>query len=443
MSGRDKLWGGAFQDEPDALAWSFGQSIETDAAFWREELEVASAHVDMLGNVGVLDRSDVDKILVALSAMQADPSWLEAHRDAEDIHGAVEAEVVARVGDIGRAMAAARSRNDQVATTSRIWASRRLGELCDELRGLQRTLVDLGERHANDPMLGTTHMQAAQPITLGYHLIAYFWMVERDIERATKAASTAMRDCPLGSCALAGTSLPIDREATARALGFEQPSPSALDSVSDRDFIGDSLHVCAQAMIHLSRLCGELVLWSTPQFGYVRIADAYSTGSSLMPQKRNPDMAELVRGRAAEVIGCWTAFMGMMRGQPLAYNRDMQDDKPGLVRAMRLTQHSASLCAAMLDSATFDMERMAKDAGAAGATATDLADHLVRRGVPFRDAHEQVGKWIRTGDLPSDQESLEALSVGGSLKGRKSHGAPGAFSDQIAQARAILGPRTQ
>jgi argininosuccinate lyase len=305
-------------------------------------------------------------------------------------------------------------------------------------------------------MLGTTHLQAAQPITLGYHLMAYFWMLQRDGERLAKIDPLA--ECPLGSCAIAGTSLPIDRDMVAKALGFKKPSRSAIDAVSDRGFIGDALHAFAQVMLHLSRLCQELILWSTPQFGYVRIADAFSTGSSLMPQKRNPDMAELIRGRAAQAVGAWVSFTTMMQAQPLAYNRDMQDDKPGLYRVVALTLDSLALTEGMLSTATFDTERMRRDAGLCGATSTGLAEYLVKQGVPFRKAHEETGRVVREADargldlceisveqlrelLPEATDQVVAmLTVDGSIASRTSYGGPAAeaFALQLEEAERAL-----
>src|SRR5687768_17170981 len=305
MNEKHKLWGGAFSESPNELAWRFGQSVIDDANLLQEEIEVCIAHTQMLSKTGIVSEGECDKIILTLAELQSPADWLMQHSGAEDIHAALEAELESRIGEVAKYMTAARSRNDQIVTVTKLWVSRRAVELAKRVETLQRSLLKLGQKHALDPLLGTTHMQAAQPITLGYHLMAYFWMLQRDKVRFGTISKDAVHYCPLGSCAIAGTSLPIDRTFTALKLGFSEPSLSAIDSVSDRDFIGDMLHAAATSMQHLSRLSQELVLWATPQFGYVQIADAYSTGSSLMPQKRNPDMAELIRGRAAQVAGSY------------------------------------------------------------------------------------------------------------------------------------------
>ena len=316
---------------------------------------------------------------------------------------------------------------------------------------LQRTLIDLGEKHKADSIPGFTHMQAAQPISLGFHLMAYFWMLQRDVVRFRQVSENA-NISPLGSAALAGTSLSIDRASTAKELGFEGPMQNALDAGSDRDFIGDALHACAMLMQHLSRLSQELVLWSGPMSGIVRLDEAYTTGSSIMPQKRNPDMAELIRGRSARVIGHWTAFMSMMKALPLGYNRDQQEDKPALFDSFKLCAHSLQLSSEMLATATFNTERMAAVAGDGFATATGVAEAFVKGGMAFRSAHELTGQLVRkceeqgvalhelkTGDTATD-EILRNATVEKSIASRDSYGgpAPSAMDIQISEAKATL-----
>lgn len=300
-------------------------------------------------------------------------------------------------------------------------------------------------------MPGFTHMQSAQPVTLGFHLLAYFWMLQRDVEKVANL-QRSLNLSPLGSAALAGTSLPIDRHFTARELGFEAPTPNALDATSDRDFVGDALHVCAMLMQHLSRVSQELVLWSGPMYGFVKLDEAYTTGSSIMPQKRNPDMAELIRGRSARVIGHWTAFMSMMKALPLGYNRDLQEDKPPLFDSFMLCNDSLELCTEMLATAVFNTERMAAVAGDGFATATGVAEALVKEGVAFRSAHEQTGKLVRVceeqgvslPDLKVDDVAaglaLREATVERSIAGRQSYGgpAPVALDAQIQEAELAL-----
>ncbi|MDQ2987406.1 MAG: argininosuccinate lyase [Armatimonadota bacterium] len=458
MSEKPKLWGGAFAEPPNDLGWRFGRSISDDRNLWLEEIEVSIAHAEMLVKTQIIPHQAGQKILKVLTSLSEGDEWLDNYADAEDIHAAVETHLCTMIGEAAKYLTVARSRNDQIATVSRLWLARRVDEAVGEVISLQSTILELGKKHAGDLLLGTTHMQAAQPVTLGYHLMAYLWMLQRDKESLNSVKAQTMRHCPLGSCAIAGTSLPVDRDYTATKLGFDAPSPSAIDSVSDRDFIGDTFHAFAKVMQHLSRLCHELILWSTPQFGYVRIADAYSTGSSLMPQKRNPDMAELIRGRASQAIGAWTSFMSMMQGQPLAYNRDMQDDKPGLFEVAQLVMDSLRISQGMLKTATFDLGRMKSDAGSAGATATGLAEHFALRGMPFREAHEATGRIVRASlergwdiicltpnqmqelGFKADEVVARVLSPEGSIAARISSGgsAPAALAEQFLAAEHAI-----
>jgi argininosuccinate lyase len=314
---------------------------------------------------------------------------------------------------------------------------------------VQYTICGLAERYADASMPGFTHTQPAQPLTLGFHLMAYFWMLQRDVMRIS---ALRLQECPLGAGAVAGTSLPVSREMTAKNLGFAGPMPNALDATSDRDFIGDALHTCATLMQHLSRFSHELVFWSNPLIGFVKLDESLTTGSSIMPQKRNPDMAELIRGRAARVIGHWTGFMSMMKGLPLGYNRDQQEDKPPLFDSFRLCFDSLYLCLAMIETAEFNVKRMAEVAGDGFSTATGVAEALVMDGMPFRQAHEVTGSLVRQCEaqgialhqLKVDDARLQAIllsaTVGASIASRNGHGGPGpdAMKAQLEEAKACL-----
>ncbi|MCX7799484.1 MAG: argininosuccinate lyase [Fimbriimonadales bacterium] len=388
-----KLWGGAFESAAAQAVDRFGQSIDSDLTFWREDVLGSIAHARMLGACGVIAPEEADRLVEGLERiLREGPDALP--RDVEDVHTAVEARLGELVGPLAGKLHTARSRNDQVATDARLWLRGAIDGVLEAIKALQNALLEQATAHRRKVMRGWTHQQPAQPVTLGFHLAAHFWALQRDgwrFERVREAANL----CPLGSAALAGTTFPIDREATARELGFAAPIPNALDATSDRSFVLDALHAAACTLLDLSRLCQELVLWSGAEFDLVRLGDEVTTGSSIMPQKRNPDMAELIRGRAARAIGHWTAVAAMLKGLPLGYNRDTQDDKPPLFDAMRLTRDALGLCRLMLESAQWNTAKMARDAGDRASTATDLADFLASRGVPFREAHERVGRLVR------------------------------------------------
>lgn len=450
---KTKLWGGAFSKGPAEIAWKFGQSIDSDLNLWCAEIDVSIAHAKMLSATGIIDKADGKKLIKALEELRCnDPSHSthmsksEHIEDAEDLHGAIEGLLIEMVGDVAKRLHAGRSRNDQIVTVTRLWLKRKGAAMLHAIASTQGTLLELAEKHASDPMPGYTHMQPAQPITLGFHLLAHFWMLERDKVRFQHVIDMADAS-PLGAAALAGTSLPIDREMTARELGFASPMANALDAVSDRDFVGDALHACATLMQHLSRVSQEIVLFSTAEYGYLKLDEAYSTGSSIMPQKRNPDMAELIRGRSGRAIGHWTAFMSMMKGQPLGYNRDLQEDKPPLFDSIALCLDSLVLVREMLATASFTLPKMVERAGEGFSTTTGLAEALVKQGVPFRTAHELVGEWVKKGgsaSIPGFQPGeAEALtSVSGSLAARESQGGPGpqALNSQLNLARNALTP---
>lgn len=448
-----KLWGGAFQEPTDALVDRFGQSISTDLEFWQEDVIGSVAHARMLGATGIISKADSDALIAGLEQIHEEgPERLP--RDVEDIHTAVEVRLRELVGDVAGKLHTARSRNDQVATDARLHLHNELLRIFDELKQLQGTLLELAERYQGALMPGYTHQQRAQPITLGFHMLAHFWALQRHGWRAERLFELANYS-PLGSAALAGTSFPIDRQMTSDELGFLAPIPNALDATSDRSYIVDGLNVCAQIMIDLSRFCQEMVLWSTREFGFVTLGDSVTTGSSIMPQKRNPDMAELIRGRTGRVIGHWVALASTLKALPLGYNRDTQDDKPPLFDAIRLVMDSLRLARLMLEAATWNTDAMRASMRGDFSTATDLADLLAAQGTPFREAHEIVGKVVRActehgiglEDLTLDQlrqcapevpdQAISVLQPEASVARRSSLGSPGpeAMEAQLRHAK--------
>lgn len=431
------LWGGAFQESTDELVARFGQSIESDLRFWQEDLIGSVAHARMLGETGILSREEAARIIGALEKIHEEgPEALPT--DVEDIHTAIEVRLAEKIGPLAGKLHTARSRNDQVATDARLFLHNALLVVLDEIKDLQGTLLEEAKKHRRALMPGFTHQMPAQPITLGFYLLAHFWAMQRNGWRAERLFESANYS-PLGAAAVAGTSFPIDRFSTAEELGFTAPIPNALDATSDRSFVLDALHVCALTMIDLSRLSQDLINWSGPGFGFVRLSDRVTTGSSIMPQKRNPDMAELIRGRTAQAIGSWTTVATLMKGLPMGYDRDTQDDKPPLFASIDLVKDSLEIARRMVESAEWNVRAMALAAGKGGSTATDLADRLAAGGMPFREAHEVVGRFIATGEgeglaLPSPRESVSR---------RESYGAPGprAMATQIREATKSLRKR--
>ena len=455
------MWGGRFADGPSAVMREINASIPFDKALWRQDIAASKAHAAMLGAQGILSAEDAGAIAAGLDAIAAE---YEAHGvpedwALEDIHMTVESRLAELIGPAAGRLHTARSRNDQVATDFRLWVRDAIDEADAALAQLQLALVTRAGEHAASIMPGFTHLQAAQPVTLGHHLMAYYEMTRRDRSRFADARAR-LNESPLGSAALAGTGFAIDRHATAQALGFDRPTANSLDAVSDRDFALDYLTAAAQCSLHLSRLAEEFVLWASQPFGFVRLPDALSTGSSIMPQKKNPDAAELVRGHAGRIVGCATALMVTMKGLPLAYSKDMQDDKPPVFEAAGLLALSLAAMAGMVADATFDTARMRQAAELGYATATDLADWLARTaGVPFREAHHITGAAVKLAEqkgvaldavpLAELQEidprigkgALAALSVDASVAARASHGgtAPAEVEKRVAEARAALG----
>lgn len=460
-SATNAMWGGRFADGPSAIMREINASIPFDKALWRQDIAASKAHVAMLGAAGIVSADDALVIANGLEAVAAEyeRDGVPEDWDREDIHMTTEARLAELIGPVAGRLHTARSRNDQVATDFRLWVREAFGQMDEGLAALQRALVTRAGEHAASIMPGFTHLQTAQPVTLGHHLLAYYEMFRRDRARIADARAR-MNECPLGSAALAGTGFPIDREATAAALGFDRPTANSLDAVSDRDFALDFLWSCSATALHLSRLAEELILWASQPFGFIRLPDSLSTGSSIMPQKKNPDAAELVRGHSGRVIGALTSLMITMKGLPLAYSKDMQDDKPPVFEAASLMALSIAAMTGMIAGATFNTARMRAAAELGYATATDLADWLVRQaGIPFREAHHITGAAVKLAEqrgIALDQLPLEdlkaidaridesvyaALSVDASVAARSSYGgtAPDQVRMQVAAARAMLG----
>ena len=460
-AGSNAMWGGRFAEGPSAIMREINASIPFDKALWRQDIAASKAHVAMLGAQGIVAADDAATIAAGLDQVAAEyeASGVPENWDLEDIHMTTESRLAELVGPVAGRLHTARSRNDQVATDFRLWVRDAIDQADAGLAALQRALVVRAGEHAASIMPGFTHLQTAQPVTLGHHLLAYYEMAARDRSRFADAR-VRMNRCPLGAAALAGTGFPIDRFATAAALGFDAPTDNSLDSVSDRDFALDYLMAASQCALHLSRLAEEFIIWASQPFGFVRLPDSLSTGSSIMPQKKNPDAAELVRGHSGRIVGCLTALMITMKGLPLAYSKDMQDDKPPVFEAAGLLTLSLAAMTGMVEATTFRTERMRGAAELGYATATDLADWLVRQaGIPFREAHHITGAAVKLAegkgaaldqlsldelqaiDARIDQRVYAALSVEASVAARASHGgtAPSEVEKRVAAARTALG----
>ena len=405
-----KLWGGRFSTQTDTLMESFSESISFDWRLYAHDIRGSIAHARMLSHTGVISEEDFTAIEQGLSqiASEIEAGNFEWQTANEDVHMNIEAALTERVGEAGKRLHTGRSRNDQIATDMRLYLRDGVDDLCAAITDLQSVLIERATEEAATIMPGYTHMQSAQPVTLGHHLLAWNEMLQRDYERMRECRSR-INVSPLGAAALAGTSYPIDREMTASELGFERVAVNSLDAVSDRDFIIEFNANAALLMIHLSRISEELVLWSGEGFGYIDVGDAFSTGSSIMPQKKNPDVAELTRGKAGRVTGNLMALLMLMKGQPLAYNRDNQEDKEPLFDTLDHTGMALRVFAAMFRQVTFHREAMRRNAMKGYATATDLADYLVRKGVAFRDAHEIVGKVV--GMAIADRIELDQIPL--------------------------------
>ncbi|HEY0044108.1 MAG TPA: argininosuccinate lyase [Allosphingosinicella sp.] len=455
------MWGGRFAGGPSALMREINASIGFDKRFWREDIQASKAHAAMLGVQGIIPPEDADKIRAGLDTIAGEYAEHGVPEDPalEDIHMHVEARLAELIGPVAGRLHTARSRNDQVATDFRLWVRAAIDQVDAYLGAFQRVLVARAEEHAGSVMPGFTHLQSAQPVTLGHHLMAYYEMLRRDRSRFADARAR-LNENPLGSAALAGTSFPLDRDATSAALGFDRPTANSLDSVSDRDFALDYLMAACACSLHLSRLAEELIIWASQPFAFVSLPDQFSTGSSIMPQKRNPDAAELVRGHSGRIAGAMTSLVMTMKGLPLAYSKDMQDDKPPVFEAHDLLTLSIQALAGMVETTQFRTDRMRAAAEAGFATATDLADWLVRvAGVPFREAHHITGRAVKLAeergvglseldletlrevDARIDASVYEVLTVDASVNSRLSQGgtAPKRVLEQIARAKKALG----
>lgn len=392
----NKMWGGRFGEGPDRIMEEINASIGFDQRFFAQDIAGSKAHCRMLAEKGIISREDADKIVAGLDAVLAEieSGKFEFRRDLEDIHMNVEARLADLIGAAAGRLHTARSRNDQVATDFKLYIRDTIDHLDEQLRDFQLALVARAEEHAATIMPGFTHLQTAQPVTFGHHCLAYVEMAARDRGRLADARKR-LNESPLGSAALAGTSFPIDRHMTAKALGFDAPTRNSLDSVSDRDFVLETLAAASIAATHLTRLAEEIVIWSTPGFDFVRLPDSFTTGSSIMPQKRNPDAAELVRAKAGRVIGALTSLLIVMKGLPLAYSKDMQEDKEAAFDALDALSLSLAAMTGMVQSLKVNEKAMRAAASRGFSTATDLADWLVRRlGLPFRQAHHVTGALV-------------------------------------------------
>ncbi|HEX9684292.1 MAG TPA: argininosuccinate lyase [Burkholderiales bacterium] len=456
---RSRPWSGRFAEPPTELVQRFTASVSFDRRLAAFDIEASLAHARMLQAAGIIGKPDLEAIEKGLAQIRSEIQagvfpWSDA---LEDVHLNIERRLIELAGEPGKRLHTARSRNDQVATDLRLYLRAAIDQVLALLKSLQRALLDLADAHAETVMPGYTHLQVAQPVTFGHHLLAYFEMFARDAQRLADARRR-MNRLPLGAAALAGTSFPIDRQRVAKELGFEEVCENSIDAVSDRDFAIEFCAGAALAMTHLSRFCEELILWANPRFSFVEIADGFATGSSIMPQKRNPDVAELIRGKTGRVNGHLVALLTLMKGQPLAYNRDNQEDKEPLFDTVDTLTACLAVFAEMLGGIKVQREAMAAAAREGHATATDLAEYLVRKGVPFRDAHEAVAQAVRFAEsrncelaelkLPElqrfssviTQDVYGVLTLEGSLKSRNHLGgtAPVRVKAAIAKARKSL-----
>ena len=454
------MWGGRFERRPAELMQAINVSLGVDRRLWAQDLRGSRAHAAMLTRQGVISSGDGEAILSGLDLIEQEitAGTFPFRDDYEDIHMNVEARLAELIGPAAGRLHTARSRNDQVAVDFRMWVRDACDHAVGQIEALQRALLDKAEAHAGTLMPGFTHLQPAQPVTFGHHLMAYVEMFGRDAGRL-RDARARMNECPLGAAALAGSPFPIDRRFTAETLGFEGPTANSLDSVSDRDFALEYLSSASICAVHLSRLAEEMVIWVTPQFGFAKLSDAFTTGSSIMPQKRNPDAAELVRAKIGRIFGALTSLTLVMKGLPLAYAKDTQEDKPPVFDAHDALDLSLAAMAAMVADLQPDIERMAAAAGSGFSTATDLADWLVREtGLPFRQAHHVTGAAVKRAEamavdlahLPLeelraieptiDARVYDVLSASASAASRTSYGgtAPEQVRAQVARWRGMM-----
>jgi len=457
-----KLWAGRFQKETDTLVNDFNSSIGFDARMYRQDITGSIAHAGMLGKQGIIEQSEADKIIEGLKAILADieDDKVEFSLDNEDIHMNIEALLTSRIGDTGKRLHTARSRNDQVAVDFRMYVREQIPAIINQVVDLEKVLVNKAKANLDTVMPGYTHLQRAQPTTFAHYMMAYANMLRRDITRLEDCLER-MNECPLGSGALATTTYPVDRFQTAHALGFAKPMDNSMDGVSDRDFALELLSDLSILMMHLSRFSEEIILWCSWEFKFVDLDDAYSTGSSIMPQKKNPDVAELVRGKTGRVYGSLITLLTVMKGLPLAYNKDMQEDKEPVFDAIDTVQMCVPVFAAMVDTLVVRPKNMAKAASGGFINATDCADYLVKKGMPFREAYMIVGRLvnhcIKTGDTLDtltlrdfraisslfDEDVYEALALKTCVNGRKVYGGPARESveQQISNIEEFIAKR--
>ena len=458
-----KLWAGRFQKETDTLVNDFNSSISFDARMYKEDIAGSIAHAAMLGKQGIIEAHEAEKIIDGLQAILADIEGgrVEFSLENEDIHMNIETMLTQRIGDTGKRLHTARSRNDQVAVDFRLFVKEEISQMIAQVLDLERVLIQKAKANLETVMPGYTHLQRAQPTTFGHYMMAYANMLKRDVTRLEDCLER-MDECPLGAGALATSTYPVDRFATAAALGFRKPTDNSMDSVSDRDFAIELLSACSILMMHLSRFSEEIILWCSWEFKYVELDDAYSTGSSIMPQKKNPDVAELVRGKTGRVYGSLVTLLTVMKGLPLAYNKDMQEDKECVFDAIDTVKMCLPVFTAMLDTLTVKEKNMHRAAAGGFINATDCADYLVKKGMPFREAYMIVGRLvnmcIKTGEtldtLPLkdfrsvsgvfDADVYQALELKTCVNGRKVYGGPAkeAVERQIEAIEQFVRERT-
>ncbi len=454
-----KLWGGLFQEETHKEVEIFSSSLEVDSRLWEVDILGSIAHANMLGSIGVLTAAEANKIVQALQTLHEEFKTKKIQIDptSEDIHSDIEKKLYAKLGPVAGKLHTARSRNDQVATDTRMYLSFEITQLVTTLKELQKYFVKTAEKHTETVLPGLTHMQHAQPVSFAHHLMAYFWMFQRDCERLLETQKRVLT-LPLGSAALAGTGFPLDRDLVAKELQFKSVSENSLDAVSDRDYLIEFLSDASIIMMHLSRISEELVLWSMPEFKFVELSDKVTTGSSIMPQKKNPDVAELIRGKVGRVNGALMGALTLLKALPLAYNRDLQEDKFHLFTGLDTVKSCSRLMLVMLEEANWKTDNMEKSLAGDFSNATDLADDLVKKGIPFREAHEVIGRVVQFCTINKiylenislsqlqnihaafDQKSLDVLPHKTVMEARISAGgtAPAAVIKQIQQAKKLL-----
>ncbi len=438
------LWGGRFNGNLNSGALKFSSSLNVDINLILEDIEGSIAHAEMLSKAGIITQEETKKLVEGLQKIKIEwesNRWKPTENEYEDIHSAVEARLFELIGETAGKLHTGRSRNDQVATDLIMWTKKACDDIIFSLREIQKAFVEISSPNTETIISGYTHLQRGQPVSLAFHLLAYVEMFQRDRNRFN-FIKKSLSECPLGSGALAGSTLPLDRELTAKKLGFDSPTGNALDSVSNRDFVLDFLNGCAIGMMHLSRLSEEIIIWSTSEFNFIKLSDNFSTGSSLMPQKKNPDLAELIRGKTGKTFGNYVAFASTIKGLPLSYNRDLQEDKESLFDSFFTYKNSLGIMNEMMLTAEFNPKNFAEELKGDFSLATDLADWLVLKGIPFRKAHEITGTIVKSLEEKNlnftgatldflksinpifDESALECLDIATSLRRKKTFGSP-------------------